>query len=306
MPRMWQTVITLIRLANVKCRNSATRLHLSAALCTVVASTTISLSCADSGSPPTAEQTSASELTTAPEVTASLVRTPSLSLSPTASPDQAPILAPARTPTPIPRPTRTPAPAATPAPTATPTDEQARQRYRLEMSASLSGQRQLYEGKLAADPCVAGVSQMMLDAVKGAFERVSAAYTLWRIANPSSKLDFVDFLDKHGCFGHQLRDMDLNAGLQDLANQDVLPRKEESLGDYQNRRTNDPWRHERVKLFADDKQMANLIRAVSVSQLWPGTREGAARIIQRSFVAFRYENPTKPLFSEFIDRDMVW
>ena len=80
----------------------------------------------------------------------------------------------------------------------------------------------------------------------------------------------------------------------------------ESLVEYQQNRTDDKWRHVRSKLFADDEQMANLMRVALRSEAAIPFQDGVDSLLDRAFAAFRDENLTKPLFSEFIDRSMQW
>ena len=212
------------------------------------------------------------------------------------------------TPTPIPTPVvqatvwaeiRTPTPKS-PSLTA----EQVRQRYRDERSASLSGQRTLYEQKMAADPYAATANPTTRATLERQFPRLAAGYALWNIANPSSRLDFRDYVDRHGYFG--ITERQVHPVLKDLGLRGILPRKGESLVEYQQNRTADPWRHVRVRLFADDEQMANLMRVALRAEVSTPFQSGSDRVLDRAIAAFRDENLTKPLFSEFIDRGMKW
>ena len=87
---------------------------------------------------------------------------------------------------------------------------------------------------------------------------------------------------------------------------EILPKMGESLVEYQQNRTGDPWRHVRAKLFADDEQMANLMRVALRAEVGVPFQDASDRLLSRAIAAFRDKNLTKPLLSEFIDRGMKW
>ncbi len=182
-------------------------------------------------------------------------------------------------------------------------DEQIRQTYLAEMSESLSGQRTLYNQYIAADSYFGSLSSTLRATVKDLFPRAAAAYSLENIANPSETLNFRDYLHQQG---YKWMSESLYARLQYLARRGILPAKGESLAEYQQNRTDDPWRHVRTTLFADEEQMHNLIQQAALQRVSGMLRGYAEDVLERRIAAFRDTNLTKPLFSEFIDRDMSW
>lgn len=156
-----------------------------------------------------------------------------------------------------------------------------------------------YNRWLAASPDFQSVNKTFQGILEDQFTEVAAAYTIEFMAAPQRYASFRDYLGRVGlgADGDWMRE-----ALQAFLYQGLLPSLDESLYEYNQRRTADPCTLARSRVFADDEIMTLMAIGYSKSTSSPLAKAYAESAVIQAIYAFRDSDPITPLIFWIVER----